>query len=158
MPIQNSRLKQTAGVATIAVTLIGGYEGLRLNSYQDIVGVWTVCYGETKDVHRGIIFTKVECDQQFANRLIDFEQEMRKCLTHPDDVPIKPYIAFLSLSYNIGSKAFCRSSVAAAANRGDYVAACQNLLKFDRAGGRVVDGLRQRRESEDEFCKSGVSQ
>lgn len=151
-----SRLKKSAVALAAAVSLIGGYEGLRLYSYQDVIGVWTACYGETKGIRSGMKFTKAECDAQFARRLVEFETGMRACLKQPDAVPIKPYIAFLSLSYNVGVGAFCKSSVARYANAGDYRAACNRIPAFNKAGGRVIRGLVIRRADEQKYCLEGV--
>ena len=54
----------------MAVTLIGGYEGLRLYSYKDVIGIWTACYGETRGIKPGMTFTQAQCDAQFAKGLI----------------------------------------------------------------------------------------
>jgi lysozyme len=151
-----NRLKQGSAILATAVALIGGFEGLRLTSYQDVVGVWTVCYGETRGIHRGAHFTKAECDAQFGKRLVEFETGIRSCLINPDSIPTKPYVSFLSLAYNIGTSAFCRSSVARAANQGDYVTACKKMANFTRAGGSVVRGLVSRRNTEEKYCLSGI--
>lgn len=151
-----SRLTKSAAALAAAVSLIGGYEGLRLNSYQDVIGVWTACYGETRGIRPGMTFTKAECDAQFAKGLVEFETGMRACLKQPDAVPIKPYIAFLSLSYNIGLGAFCKSSVARYANAGDLRAACNRIPAFNKAGGRVIKGLVSRRGDEQKYCLSGL--
>jgi len=151
-----SRLKKSAAAMAAAVALIGGYEGLRLYSYQDVIGVWTACYGETRGIKPGMTFTKAECDAQFAKGLVEFETGMRACLKQPDGIPIRPYIAFLSLSYNIGLGAFCQSSVARYANAGDLRAACNRIPAFNKAGGRVVKGLVTRRGDEQKYCLSGL--
>ncbi len=151
-----SRLKKGGAVLAAAVALIGGYEGLRLVSYPDVIGKYTACYGETKGIKPGMKFTKVQCDDMFAKRLVEFETGMRACLKQPDAVPIKPYIAFLSLSYNIGVGGFCKSSVAAFANVGDYRAACNRIPAFNKAGGRVIRGLVIRRTDEQKYCLAGV--
>ncbi len=155
-----SRLKKAGvGVTALgaaAIALIGGYEGLRLKSYPDVIGVWTVCYGETKNVRKGQSFTKSECDAKLANRLVEFEQGMRRCLKNPDSIKPGPYKAFLSLSYNVGTGAFCTSSVVRKANAGDMRGACDALLLYNRAGGKVVIGLVNRREHERKICLGGV--
>lgn len=151
-----SRLTKSAAALAAAVSLIGGYEGLRLNSYQDVIGVWTACYGETRGIRPGMKFTKAECDAQFAKGLVEFETGMRACLKAPDAVPIKPYVTFLSLSYNIGLGAFCKSSVARLANAGDIKGACNRIPAFNRAGGRVIKGLVSRRGDEQKYCLSGL--
>lgn len=151
-----SRLKKSAAAMAAAVALIGGYEGLRLNSYQDVIGVWTACCGETRGIKPGMKFTKAECDAQFAKGLVEFEIGMRACLKQPDDIPIKPYVAFLSLSYNVGLGAFCKSSVARLANAGDIRGACNRIPAFNRAGGRVIKGLVSRRGDEQRYCLQGL--
>lgn len=151
-----SRLKKGGAAMAAAVALIGGYEGLRLVSYADVIGVYTACYGETRGIRPGMKFTKAECDEMFAKRLVEFETGMRACLKEPDAIPIRPYIAFLSLSYNVGIGAFCKSSVARLANAGDIKGACNRIPAFNKAGGRVIRGLVSRRADEQKYCLAGV--
>lgn len=155
-----TKVLSAAGV--LAVGSIGGYEGLRLYSYPDVIGIWTACYGETKGIKPGMKFTKAQCDSMFIERLIEFETHMRACLDKPDSIPDKSYVAFLSLTYNIGwgvkggRKGFCPSSVARYANAGNLVAACNALTAYNRAGGKVVKGLTNRRLAERKFCLEGL--
>lgn len=149
------RLKKGAAITAVAVSLIGGFEGLRLNSYQDSMKVWTVCYGETKGIKKGMRFTKPECDAMFANRLVEFETGMRRCLKAPDSIPDKPYVTFLSLSYNIGLGAFCKSTLAKKANAGDIRGACNELPKWSRAGS-LAKLLLPRRQTERKLCLEGL--
>jgi lysozyme len=157
-----TRLQKTGAAVTItaagllAIATIGHFEGLRLVAYRDVIGVWTVCYGETKGIHGGLKFTKDQCDVMFIGSLTEHEAGMRKCLNNPDIIPEKSYVAFLSLAYNIGSGGFCKSSVAREINAGHLVKACQNLLRFNKAGGRVVGGLVTRRNVELKLCLQGV--
>ena len=157
-----SRLKKTgiAGALTaagaLAVAVVGNWEGLRLYAYQDVIGVWTACYGETRGIKPGMKFTKEQCDVMFIDRLQEFEGEMRACIKRPDDLPVKTYVSFLSLSYNIGSRAFCNSTAARRANAGDLAGACQAATWFNRAGGRKVRGLVNRRAAEYKLCMEGV--
>jgi lysozyme len=161
-----SRLTQRASDAAVAVTacgimaiaVIGAYEGLRLYAYRDVIGVWTACYGETKGIRQGMKFTKEGCDVLFIEGLTRHEKIMRSCLNDPDGIPEKTYVAFLSLTYNIGGAGFCRSSVAREANNLKLAAACNNLMKFTRAGGRVLNGLVRRRTTERKLCLEGLKQ
>lgn len=149
-------LKALTVVGGLSVATIGGYEGLRLYSYQDVIGVWTYCYGETKNAKPGMRFTKAQCDAIFIERLEQFEAGMRKCLVRPDSIPDKPYVAFLSLAYNVGVGAFCKSTLARKANAGDLRGACDELPKWNRAGGRVIRGLTIRRAQERKLCLEGL--
>lgn len=148
-------------VGALALSLIGGFEGLRTTAYRDVVGIPTICFGETKGVHMGDKASVEQCKTMLADRLIkDFEPEMRACITKPDAIPDKSYVAFLSLSYNIGSGAFCKSSVVTNINKGNYEAACNSLLSFNKArvNGKltVVKGLDTRRKEENKLCMEGV--
>jgi lysozyme len=159
--MNETRLRGAAGAVTaiglLAVAVIGNWEGLRLYAYRDVIGVWTACYGETRGIHRGMRFTKEQCDVLFIDSLAEHEKGMRSCLNNPDSLPDKTYVAFLSLAYNIGTGAFCRSSVAREANNLHLVAACNNILKFNKAGGKVVKGLVKRRAMERKLCLEGVN-
>lgn len=157
-----SRLKKSgvagavlaAGLA--AVQMVGGFEGLRLYAYKDIVGVWTACYGETKGVKPGMKFSKAQCDNMLINSIVEHEEGMRRCLKSPDTVSIKPYVAFVSFTYNVGVGAFCNSTLAKKVNAGDIRGACDELSKWNRAGGKVVKGLTIRRAAERRYCLEGV--
>lgn len=155
-PATASRLKKGGAIAALAVAVIGGYEGLRTTAYRDVVGIPTVCFGETRGVHMGDRYTVDECKVMLGDALAEFETGMRRCLTNPDAIPDKPYVAFLSLSYNIGTGAFCKSTVARRANAGDLRGACDAILAWNKAGGRVIDGLDRRRKEERALCLSGL--
>jgi len=153
-----SRLKLGAAIMALAVSLVGGYEGLRTVAYPDRLanGIPTVCFGETRGVKLGDSYTVDECKVMLGDGLVEFEVGMRKCLVRPDAIPAKTYVAFLSLSYNIGLGAFCRSTVARLANAGNLAGACEAIVKFNRAGGKVVKGLVNRRADERRICLEGV--
>ena len=153
-----SRLKRSGAVMAAAVALVSAWEGVKLAAYPDRFadGLPTVCFGETRGVKLGDRYTLDQCKKMLGNALVEFETGMRKCLIAPDKVPDKPYVAFLSLSYNIGTGAFCRSSVARHANAGDYRKACDAIALYNRAGGRVVKGLVNRRADERKLCLEGL--
>lgn len=160
-----SRIKGTgaaAGVATalglICIAFVGNWEGLRLYAYKDVVGVWTACYGETKGIKGGMKFTKEQCDIMFIEGLARHEAGMRKCLTFPDQLPDKTYVAFVSFTYNVGTGGFCKSSVRREANAGNLKAACNALMKWTKAKGRVLKGLVNRRTQEKKLCLQGVNE
>lgn len=152
----SSRLKKGAAITGVAIALIGGFEGVRTKAYRDIVGVPTICFGETRGVKMGDTKTMAQCKQMLADGLVEFETSMRRCLKAPDAIPDKPYVAFLSLSWNIGTGAFCKSTTARLANAGDLRGACNAITKFNRAGGRVIQGLVGRRNAERKLCLEGL--
>ena len=142
--------QKTAGWLAIAIAVVGAYEGLSLTAYPDIVGVPTICYGETKNVKLGQTATKEQCDSQLSARLVEFNQGVESCVTRP--MRDNERVAFVSLSYNIGVDAFCKSTVVRRFNAGDKAGACDAILMWNRAGGKVVQGLVNRRQKEREMC------
>ncbi len=155
-----TRLRNWAGGLTVAgalaVGVVGGYEGLRTRAYLDVVDVPTVCFGETRGVKLGDAYTREECRAMLGDALIDFEQGMRRCLVAPDGLPDKTYVASLSLTYNIGVGAFCRSTVAKRFKVRDIRGGCDAFLMWNRAAGRVIAGLTRRRQEERKLCLEGI--
>ena len=157
-----SRLKSGTGMAGLTAiglsvfSMVGGFEGLRLVAYKDVVGIATACRGETKGIRMGMRFTREQCDVMFIDSLTEHEAGMRVCLKAPDAIPDKAYVAFVSVTYNIGVGAWCKSSMARLANAGNLRAACDALLAWNKAGGRVIKGLTKRRETERALCLEGL--
>ena len=141
---------------SLAVGLVGAYEGLRTKAYRDVVGIPTACFGETRGVRMGDEYSVEECRAMLGNALIEFEAAMRSCLRDPDKIPDKSYVSILSLTYNIGPRSFCSSTVARRANAGDLRGACEAILLWNKAGGRVVKGLVNRRSDERRLCLDGL--
>ena len=54
-------------------------------------------------------------------------------------------LAFIDLAFNAGPGAVCNGSIARDYNRGDTAAACRDLLKYNRAGGKINKSLNGRR-------------
>ena len=155
-----SKLKKGLIAGSIALTalatgVISQFEGRELRAYQDIVKVWTICDGETKGVKPGQVATPAECDAMLAKNLVIYEAGLDGCLTYP--VPGKSKVAFLSWTYNVGVGAACKSTLVRKANAGDLRGACNELLRWDKAGGRVVNGLTKRRQAERALCLEGIA-
>lgn len=142
--------------AGILMPIILGWEGTRPVPYKDVVGIWTVCTGDTHNVEPGKTYSKAECEARLEKQLIAHAKPVMECapgLTkdHPNQLA-----ASVSLAYNIGPNAFCRSTVAKRFNRGDWRGGCDAFLLWDRAGGRRVAGLTNRRKAERKICLRGL--
>ena len=144
----------SVALTALATGTVSYFEGRELRAYQDIVGVWTICDGETKGVGPGQVATPDECDSMLARNLRQYEAGLDKCLT--GHVPGEAKVALLSWTYNVGVGAACSSTLVKLANAGDLVGACDQLLRWNRAGGREVRGLTNRRKAEREMCIGGL--
>lgn len=150
-----SKVTAGAGAIAIAAAIIAPWEGVELRAYRDIVGVPTICYGETRGVDMGDVATLEECSTMLAVAVREFATAIAPCL--PKTLPDKTRAAFISVAYNIGSGAFCKSSMSRRAKAGDLKGACEALLMWNKAGGRVVKGLVNRRNAERKLCLEGLA-
>jgi lysozyme len=140
-----------AGAIALAIPMIERWEGTRLNPYRDIVGVMTVCTGETRAEMRH--YTREECRTLLEKAVrSDYSAAVLKCvpaLRH------KPYAlaASISLAYNIGIAAYCRSTAAREFNAGQWLKGCDAFSAWVNAGGKRVQGLVNRRADERALCR-----
>lgn len=154
----NSRNKLVAliGAGTLAIVspFVTGWESggePRLTAYRDIVGVWTICDGETLGVKPGMVETVEGCEARRYDALLRHAGPVLACTPGLRGRP-NQLAAGISLAYNIGTGAYCRSTVARRFNAADWRGACDAFLMWNRAGGRVVRGLTNRREAERRLC------
>lgn len=145
----------TGGWLYFAVPRVAEYEGFYTHTYQDIVGVPTYCLGETEDAQMGRTYAVEFCVKLLIEKLPRYNDEITRCL-RGIDLSDKMRASFVSLAYNIGSAGFCRSTVVRRLRAGDKVGACEAIRLFNRAGGRVVQGLVNRRADEHKLCMEGL--
>lgn len=143
-----------ASLTLSAATLVGiaNWEGFRDTAYIPVPGdVPTIGFGTTENVKPG---DKITVERALVKLLADaskFEQAVKRCAP----VPMFPheFNSFVSLTYNIGEGAFCRSTLSKKLNAGDYEGACKEILRWNKFNGEVLPGLVKRREAEYKMCK-----
>lgn len=129
--------------------LIREFEGLELTAYTDIVGVWTIGYGHTKTAERGMVITQKGAEALLRHDLDWVEKAINKGVKTP--LTQNQYDALASLIYNVGATAFSKSTILRRLNAEDYVGASSEFKRWNKAGGRVVNGLTRRRKAEQEL-------
>lgn len=125
--------------------IIKDSEGLRLEAYS-AGSQWLIGYGHTRTAHAGMTITEAQAEQLLREDVQDAENSVRQRVSVP--VNENQFSALVSLSYNLGSGNFSRSSVLDALNAGDYAGAADNFLNHNLAGGQVNEHLTHRREKE----------
>lgn len=143
-----------AALPITAATLIGiaSYEGYTDNAIQPIPGdSWTYGFGETDNVKPGDKTTPVRALVRLLDSTEKHADGIRKCM---DGASLYPYefSAYLSLSYNIGVGAFCKGSIPTKVKAQQYQQACETILLYTKAGGKVIQGLVNRRQQEYRTC------
>lgn len=129
------------------ISFIEAWEGCKLTAYQDIVGIWTIGVGHTgPEVVRGKRITQAEADAILAADLVRFERAINAEVKVP--LTQNQFDALVSLAFNIGVGAFSKSTLLRKLNAHDFVGAAKAFLSWNRAGGKVSNGLTKRREAE----------
>ena len=147
-----SKRQAAASLAASAaiVAAIATNEGFRSKAYQDVVGVWTIGYGETKGVKPGDTTTKERALVQLNASVDVHTRGMVNCIKVP--ISQNEFDAYASFTYNVGVGNFCRSTLVKKLNTGNYEGACKELLNWDYAGGKKWAGLTRRRQEEYKIC------
>ena len=146
------------GAATLSLETVADFEGYVPEAYQDPVGIWTRCWGDTQDVTPGATYTFDECVRSLNRQVLAHAAPVMECVPDLGDRDDLVKAAFVSMAYNIGTGAFCKSSVAQRANAGDWRGACERIGSgiYTTARGRKLPGLVERRQREAAMCLRGL--
>ncbi|WP_273721301.1 MULTISPECIES: lysozyme [unclassified Bartonella] len=133
------------------LALIKQWEGLRLNAYKDAIGVWTIGYGHTNSagkpfVHKGMTVTEKQAENLLRQDLRQFENTVEQAV-HVS-LTDEQFAALVSFCYNVGTTAFCNSTLLKKLNNGEYEGVPAELQKWTKAGGKRLQGLVHRRVAE----------
>jgi GH24 family phage-related lysozyme (muramidase) len=134
------------------IDLLKQLEGCKLTAYQDVAGIWTIGYGTTAtaglgiEPRAGMTITQAQADELLERAVDAFGAQITKLINVP--VTQNEFGALVLLSYNIGVGAFAKSTVLRELNSGNKAAAGNAFHMWNKAGGRVINGLVNRRELE----------
>ncbi|WP_068634695.1 lysozyme [Thauera butanivorans] len=141
------------------VASLAGYEGYRAAAYRDSVGVPTIGFGATAGVAMSDRTDPVRAVQRLAADAQAHARDAARCI---GDVPLyqHEFDAYASLAYNIGTGAFCGSTLVKKLRAAppDYPGACAEILRWTYAGGQRLPGLVKRRAQEYRLCMDGYPQ
>lgn len=135
--------------------MIASYEGLRTTAYLDAVGIPTICYGHTKTAKLGQQKTKAECVTLLHAEAKEYVDGVYK-LTYVQ-LTQGQLDALVSFSYNVGLGAYRSSTLRRKLNAGDYCGAALEFRRWNKAGGRVLRGLTERRAAEESRFREGLT-
>ena len=133
-------------ISNEGISLIKKFEGCELESYQDAVGVWTTGYGHTKNVKEGMTISKEQADNMLLNELDEYCEHVEKAV----DVTLKQneFDALVSWTYNLGPTNLNDSTMLKVLNNKDFEEVPNQIKRWNKAGGKVLQGLVRRREAE----------
>ena len=140
-------------VSDEGIKLIKHFEGVHKKPYICPAGYWTVGVGHliSRDAKLPFEWFRAlsigEIDDLLRKDLRRFELGVLRLLgiVQPSQ---SEFDALVSFSFNLGLGCFQRSTVRSAFIRGDKKRSGEVLLKYRRAGGRILQGLVRRRQAE----------
>ena len=127
------------------LALIKQFEGCRLIAYQCSAGVWTIGYGHTAGVHKGMKITQAQAEAYLKQDVAKFEKYVSNASYVPftDKLNQNQFDALVSFAFNLGQgnvKKLCTGRV-----MNQIPSAMQQYCK---AAGKTLPGLQRRRKAE----------
>ena len=134
------------------ISLIQKFEGCELEAYKCPADVWTIGYGHTKGVVEGMKITKEEAEQMLIDELHEYENYINKYVTVA--LSQHQFDALVSWVYNLGPANLKASTMLKVLNEGQYEEVPSQMKRWNKAGGKTLDGLIRRRQA-DAYLFSG---
>lgn len=129
------------------IDLIKDFEGCELEAYRCSAGVLTIGYGSTHNVRPGMCITRDRAESLLREDLVQYEEAVQRLVTVP--LTQNQFDALVCWVYNVGPGAMQSSTLLRKLNNGKPDKEVANeLLRWDKAGGRSLPGLTRRRKSE----------
>jgi lysozyme len=128
------------------VNFIKRYEGLRLNAYEDIAGVWTIGYGHTRTAKEGMKISESQAEKLLRSDIENHEWAVQRFVKV--DLTQDQYDALASFVFNLGTGAFNGSTLLWFLNDGRYNEAAKEFHNWCKSGRDVIPGLQRRRAEE----------
>lgn len=137
-----------------AINLIAKWEGFESEAYRDVVGIWTIGFGHTKDVKEGDKISYFDAVSLLKKEVTHFARgiELNVTVTLTQNM----FDALTSFAYNLGLGNLKRSTLLRKLNGEDYEGAAREFKRWNKAGGKVYRGLTSRRLEEEELFRKDL--
>lgn len=134
---------QTSGEG---IALIKKFEGCEIEAYQCSAKVWTIGYGHTRGVSEGATCTIEEAEKILVSDLKEFEKYVNDLV----DIPLSQnqFDALVAWTFNLGPTNLKSSTLLSKLNENDVNDVPFQIRRWNKAGGKILDGLVRRREAE----------
>ena len=128
------------------IELIKHFEGCELEAYKCAAGVWTIGYGHIKGVTSDSVITQEQAEQMLVEELNEYEGYINNMVTTP--LSQNQFDALVSWVYNLGGGNLKASTLLKVVNSGDFNGVPEQIMRWNKAGGKVLEGLTRRRQAE----------
>ncbi len=138
-----------------AKELIKKFEGCKLKAYKCPAGIWTIGYGHIKGVTKGMEITQEEAEKMLDEDINEFAEQIKKLNLQLNE---NQFNAILSFAFNVGIGKFAGSTMCRLLRQKNYKDAGNEFYRWCYAGGKVLEGLKKRREAERELFFRGENE
>ena len=126
--------------------LIKKFEGCELEAYKCAAGVWTIGYGHIKTAVEGMKIDQATANELFDEEMGEYETYVNTAVTVP--LSQNQFDALVSWVFNLGNGNLNASTMLKVINSGDHAGVPAQIKRWNKAGGKVLEGLIRRREAE----------
>lgn len=133
-------------IGCAGLALIKQFEGCQLTAYRCPAGIWTIGYGSTgPHVQPGMRISQARAEQLLQEDLSRFEAIVDRAAPSATQGQFDAMVAF---SFNVGISAFSASTLLRKHKAGDFAGARAEFARWNKASGKVLNGLTRRRAAE----------
>ena len=133
-------------ISNTGIDLIKHFEGCETEAYLCPAGVPTIGYGHIKGVQMGDVITEAQAHEMLVEELDEYESYINDLVTV--SLNQNQFDAMVSWVYNLGGGNLRASTLLKVLNSGDYSGVPGQIMRWNKAGGRVLEGLTRRRQAE----------
>ena len=126
--------------------LIKKFEGCETTAYQDSVGVWTIGFGHTKGVKEGQTCSIEDAESMLADEMDEYEGYINNMVKV--ELQQHEFDALVAWVYNLGPTNLGESTMLKVLNGGQFDRVPDEMNRWTRAGGKILEGLVRRRQAE----------
>ena len=128
------------------LALIKKFEGCRLKAYRCSANVLTIGYGHTGGVQENDVISQPEADKLLEEDIAKFEDYVS------DNVIVElnqgQFDALVAWTFNLGPGNLRESTMLKKLNNQEYESVPFEMRRWNKAGGKTLDGLIRRRQAE----------
>lgn len=142
-------------MSTESLAKLKEFEGCRLTAYQDSVGVWTIGYGTTRGIKRGMKITQEQADKLLTDFVEELEKEL-KAIKGLNELSAPRWDAIVDFAYNLGTRNLKNSTLLKKIQKNvEDLSIPYEFGRWCRAGGKILPGLVKRRAWEASMWSRG---
>tara|TARA_R110002012_G_scaffold132157_1_gene285066 strand:+ start:157 stop:600 length:444 start_codon:yes stop_codon:yes gene_type:complete len=133
-------------VSDEGLSLIKHFEGCELKAYRCAANVLTIGYGSTKGVTEDMEITQEGAEELLQEEMHEYEGYINDMVKVP--LEQHQFDSMVSWVFNLGSGNLSSSTLLKKLNNSEYDEVPEQIKRWNKAGGKVLEGLVRRREAE----------